>query len=373
MRTLTLLLLAAASPTFAQPADPHGHHHTPAAQPKDPHAGHTAPSVPPGDPHAHHHAPAAQPKDPHAGHTTPSFRSDDPHAHHHTPAAQPKDPHAGHGTPSVPPSHPHADHQMAEPDPHAGHGASPSAVVGSEAPPPAPADHAADRIFPPTEMAAAREILRREHGVMTWPTFRLETAEYRPAERGDAYAWEGEVSYGGDINRFALKSEGEAHRGELEGVEVQALWWRAVSPYVNLQAGLRQDFEPRPRRSYAIVGIEGVAPYWFEVEAAAFLSDRGDLSARVEGSYDLRLTQRLILEPRAEANLAFGDDPAIGVGSGLSDVELGLRLRYAIAPEFAPYVGLNWERKLGETADLARAADEPRSDARLVVGLRAWF
>ncbi|MFZ5721216.1 MAG: copper resistance protein B [Pseudomonadota bacterium] len=331
MKLLVLLLAGAAAPAMAQAPDPHAHH-----RPAEP-------------------APAA---DPHAGHAMPQAPAADPHAHHHTPAPQSADPHAGHAAPS---------------DPHVGHTATPAAPVGSEAPPPVPTDHAADRVFGSEVMAAAREQLRREHGVMTWATFRLETAEYRPAERGDAYAWEGEFSYGGDINRFVLKSEGEGHQGDLEAAEVQALYSRAIGPYFNARAGIRQDLEPSPRRTYAAVGVEGVAPYWFEVEATAFLSDKGDLSARVEGSYDLRLTQRLILEPRAEANLAFGDDRAIGIGSGLTDIELGLRLRYAITPEFAPYVGVNWERALGETADLARAAGEPRSDARLAIGVRAWF
>lgn len=343
MRTLTLLLLAAASPALAQPADPHAGHGTPKAQPADPHAGHAMPKAPAADPHAGHAMPKAAPADPHAGPAMPP------------PAA---DPHAGHTAPA---------------DPHAAHRAQAAAPVGSEPAPPIPTDHAADGVFPPAEMAAAREILRREHGVMTWPTFMLETAEIRPSDRGDAYAWEGEVSYGGDINRFVLKSEGEGHEGDLEEAEVQALYSRAIAPYFNLQAGVRQDFQPRPRRSYAALGVEGVAPYWFEVEATAFLSDKGDLSARFEGSYDLRLTQRLILEPRAEANVAFSDDRAIGVGAGLSDIELGLRLRYAVTPEFAPYVGVNWDRKLGDTADFARAAGEPRSDSRLVIGLRAWF
>jgi len=185
--------------------------------------------------------------------------------------------------------------------------------------------------------------------------------------------WEASAAYGGDIRRAVLKTEGDGAEGDLERAEVQALYSRAIGPYFNLQAGVRQDFQPRLRRTYATVGVEGLAPYWFEVSAQAFLSDKGDLSARLEGSYDLRLTQQLILEPRGELNLAAGDDRAIGVGSGLTDLELGLRLRYAIAPEFAPYVGVNWERKLGDTADFARDAGEARSDTRLVVGLRAWF
>lgn len=201
----------------------------------------------------------------------------------------------------------------------------------------------------------------------------LETAEIRPGSGPDGYAWEGRASFGGDIDRFVLKSEGDGAGSHLEEAEVQALYSRAIGPYFNLQAGVRQDVQPRPRRTYATVGVEGLAPYWFDVEAALFLSDKGDLSGRVEASYDLRLTQRLILEPRAEANVAAQDVRALGVGSGLSDLEVGLRLRYAITPEFAPYVGVNHVRKVGDTADFARARGEDVRDTRVVFGIRAWF
>ncbi|RAK62489.1 copper resistance protein B [Phenylobacterium kunshanense] len=354
---LALGLLAAAFPEIGEAAaqDPHAHHHAPPAE---------APPV---------EAPKPAATDPHAGHAMPPATAPDPHAGHVMPATPAPDPHAGHRmAPAAPPADPHAGHAMPA-DPHAGHGAPPTGPVGGEPPPPVPTDHAADQIFSPTAMAAARDQLRREHGEMSWATGMLETAEYRPSGDGDGYAWEGRFSYGGDVNRLVLRSEGEGASGDLESAELQVLGSRAIGPYFNLQAGVRQDVEPRPRRTYATVGLEGLAPYWFEVGAAAFLSEKGDLSARFEASYDLRLTQRLILEPRAEADVAFSDDPAVGVGSGVSKLELGLRLRYAITPEFAPYVGVNWDRKLGDTADLARAAGEHASDTRFVVGLRAWF
>ncbi|WP_374470964.1 copper resistance protein B [Phenylobacterium sp.] len=361
--------LAIAAPAFAQ--DPHAHHHAPApaaAQPPaDPHAGHAMPAAP-ADPHAGH-AMSAAPADPHAGHAMPAAPAD-PHAGHAMPAA-PADPHAGHAMPAAP-AGPHAGHGPAQADPHAGHNMAPVAV-GSEPAPPAPTDHAAERFFPTGEMAAARAQLRHEHGDIRWSKVMAETFELRPSDDGDVVAWEGAASYGGDINRFTLKTEGELEDGDLHEAEVQALYSRAIGPYFNLNAGVRQDFEPRPRRTYATVGVDGVAPYWFEVEGALFLSDEGDLSARVEGSYDFRLTQRLILEPRAEANLAASADRALGEGSGLRDLELGLRLRYAVQPTFAPYVGVNWERKFGDTADFARAAGEPVEDTRFVVGVRAWF
>jgi copper resistance protein B len=322
------LLIAAAAPlAFAAPA---------LAQ--DPHAGHNMPAPPPlaADPHAGHNM-AAPP-----------------------PASTPADPHAGHAMPAKPA------------DPHAGHNMGPAAV-GSEPAPPAPTDHAADRVYPAAEMAAARAQLRHEHGDIRWSKLMLETLELRPSDDGDAFAWEGAASYGGDINRFTFKTEGEGEDDHLHEAEVQALYTRAIGPYFNLNAGVRQDFEPRPRRTYATLAVEGVAPYWFEVEGALFLSNKGDLSARLEGSYDFRLTQKLILEPRAELNLAASADRVLGEGAGVRDLELGLRLRYAVRQTFAPYVGVNWERKCGDTADFARAAGEGVEDTRFVVGVRAWF
>jgi copper resistance protein B len=122
-----------------------------------------------------------------------------------------------------------------------------------------------------------------------------------------------------------------------------------------------------------VAGIEGLAPYWFEVGGALFLSDKGDLLARVEASYDQRITQRLILQPNAELNFAAQDVPELGIGSGLSDIELGLRLRYEFVPEFAPYVGVNWERKTGDSARYAREDGEGVSAASLVAGIQFWF
>ncbi|AYO78578.1 copper resistance protein B [Sphingobium yanoikuyae] len=240
--------------------------------------------------------------------------------------------------------------------------------------PPVPTDHAADVLYDPAAMARARAAMIAEGGGMTYSQWMLDRLEYRAGKGADGYAWEGEGWVGGDINRFAVKSEGEGRfGGSLERAEVQALYSRAIDPWFNLQAGVRQDFGEGPDRSYAVIGIDGLAPYWFEVGAEAFLSTRGDAHLRLEASYDQRLTQRLILQPAAEFNLAAQDVPELGIGAGPSDIELGLRLRYEIAREFAPYVGVNWERKLGDTADHARAAGEKPSATSLVIGLRAWF
>jgi len=234
-------------------------------------------------------------------------------------------------------------------------------ATGGAAPPPTATDHAADEVYGPAEMARARDLLRLEHGGMGYAKVMIETAE---ARSDDGYGWDGAASFGGDIHRLVFKSEGDGADGDLETAEAQALYSRAVSPYFNLQTGLRHDFEPLST-AYAVIGIEGLAPYWFEVGAFAFLSEHGDLSLRAEASYDLRLTQRLVLEPRVELDAA--------EGFGLASGEYGLRLRYAIRPEFAPYIGVHHERKYGTAADIAAAAGEDVSETRTVVGLRAWF
>ena len=240
--------------------------------------------------------------------------------------------------------------------------------------PPVPTDHAAEAFYAPAGIASARAAMLRESGGMTFSRFMLDRLEYRADKGADGYYWEGEGWVGGDINRFAFKTKGEgAIGGSLERAEVQALYSRAIDPWFNLEAGVRHDIRPDPQRTYAVVGIEGLAPYWFEVSAQAFLSDRGDAHVRLEGNYDQRITQRLILQPAAELNFAAQDVPELGIGSGLSEIELGLRLRYEVAREFAPYAGINWERKLGDTARFARSDGERASAASLVMGVRFWF
>lgn len=277
----------------------------------------------------------------------PAWAQDDPHAGHNMPAQ----------TAPVSPA-PAAD-------PHAGHD------MSAMAPEP-PTDHAADRFYGPEAMAAARAQLRTEHGDIRFSKLMIETAEIRPASGDDGFAWEAQFSYGGDINRFVLATEGEGE-GKVEAAEVQALYSRAISPYFNLQAGVRHDFEPGPTQSFAVIGVEGLAPYWFEVSGMLFLSDETGLSARIEGSHYLRLTQRMILESRAEISFAAEDDTVRAIGSGLSNAELGLRLRYQVTPTVAPYVGVEYERAFGSTASFARSAGEDISDTRLVIGLRGWF
>ncbi len=286
-----------------------------------------------------------------------------------------------HGSMAMPQEEDHSAHEApaqensAADNAHAGHSmpASDDGIPKGVAPAP-PKDHAAEAYYSPAEMARSRAAMLKENGGMTFSQLMLDRLEYRLGKGADGYHWEGEGWIGGDINRLAFKTEGEGEiGGPLESAEVQALYSRAIDPWFNLEAGVRHDIRPDPQRSYAVIGIEGLAPYWFEVGAQAFLSTKGDAHLRLEGSYDQRLTQRLILQPAAEVNIAAQDVPELGIGSGLSDIELGLRLRYEFAREFAPYLGVNWERKLGDSARYARAHGDRASVTSFVMGVRFWF
>lgn len=190
---------------------------------------------------------------------------------------------------------------------------------------------------------------------------------------GDGHAaWEIGGWRGGDVNRIAFRAEGEAADGEVESSELWVLYSRNVAPFWDLQAGVREDVEP-DGRTHAVVGVQGLAPYWFETRAFAFVDEEGVVSARFEQAVDVYLTQRLAAEPFLEVE-AFGEDvPELGVGAGLSALEAGIQLRYEITRKFAPYLSLAHERLLGETAELARDAGAPTSDTSVRAGLRVWF
>jgi copper resistance protein B len=263
-------------------------------------------------------------------------------------------------------------------DPHAGHAMGEEMPAPPVAPPPPRAlsgpPHAADAVFGREAMAEARDELRKEHGSIVTSKVMLDQIEARIRKGRDGYLVEGEAWYGGDINKIWLKTEieGEFGRGP-EHAEVQALWSRAITAWWNVQAGVRYDFRPDPERAHLVLGIEGLAPYWFEIDAAAFVSHKGEVTGRFEAEYDQRLAQKLILQPRIEFDLAAQDVPELGIGSGLASAEAGLRLRYEIVPEFAPYAGVAYERAFGDTADFRRAAGEKAGGWNLLVGVRAWF
>jgi copper resistance protein B len=184
----------------------------------------------------------------------------------------------------------------------------------------------------------------------------------------DGYAWIGK-----DLNKLYLKTEVEQVAGETEEAELQLLYSRALYPFWDVQLGWRHDAQPSPDRDWLAIAVQGLAPYLFEVDASLFIGESGRLAARLDAEYEYMFTQRWVLTPEVEINAYSKDDPDRGLGSGISDMFAGLRLRYEIRREFAPYVGVNWNRQFGETADITRAAGEDSSDTRLVLGIRAWF
>ena len=255
------------------------------------------------------------------------------------------------------------------------HDSSAQEVVPQTPPPPAPGDHAADRFFDPVAMATARAELRREHGggAVPYSKVMMNLLEYQTLPGPDGYRWDGQAWFGGDLHRLVLRSEGGGIRGEgAESAEAQALYSRALGVYTDVQIGVREDFEPTGR-TYATAGFQTLFPYWFEAEALLFLSTQGDLLGRLEGTYDVRITNRLILQPRAELSLAAQNTAATRTGSGLSQAELGLRLRYEIRREFAPYAGISYDHVFGNTADLARSAGDATNEWSFVAGLRVFF
>lgn len=184
----------------------------------------------------------------------------------------------------------------------------------------------------------------------------------------DAQAW-----FGTNYDRLVIKAEGDRSRGKLEHARTELLWGRALAAYWDAQVGIRYDSGEGPNREWLAFGIQGLAPYWFELDATAYLGSNGRSALRFEAEYELLLTQRLILQPRIEANAYGKSDRERGIGSGLADVAAGVRLRYEIRRQFAPYVGIEWVRRYGDTKDLVRAAGGRGDDTRLVAGLRFWF
>ena len=179
---------------------------------------------------------------------------------------------------------------------------------------------------------------------------------------------------GGDFDKLWIKAEGEAEwSGPVEEAEIQALWSHAIGPWFDVQAGIRYDIRPRPGRAHLALGVQGLAPYFFELDAAAFLSEKGDLTARIEAEYDQRITQRLIAQPRVELNLSAQDVPELELGSGVTSLQAGIRLRYEVVREFAPYVGVEWKRELGDTARYTQMAGGDPDRTVFVAGLRLWF
>ena len=207
-----------------------------------------------------------------------------------------------------------------------------------------------------------------------FPFLFLDRLEHRWREGKDVRAWDFQGWVGGDYSKLWLKTEGEDEKGGgTEQADVELLYSRLISPFWHLQGGLRYEERPSPSRPSLALGVQGLAPYWFEVEATTYLSEGGKLSATLEAEYDFLFTQRLILQPLVETSFSTYSEPERGIGRGFNDIEVGLRLRYEIRRQFAPYIGVTWSRKLGDTADLARRANEDVTERAIVAGLRIWF
>ena len=190
---------------------------------------------------------------------------------------------------------------------------------------------------------------------------------------GSSFRWSGEAWTGTDTNRLWLKSEGEVMDGTLEDGQQELYYGRPISTYFDLLAGVRSDIDDAPGRTWAAFGVQGLAPLFFEISAMAYVSSGGHYAAKLEASYELLITQRLILEPQAEMNFYTKADVARGIGSGLSDIDAGLRLRYEFSRKFAPYIGIEWNSQFGGTADYTEALGLGTSDRQWVAGVRAWF
>jgi copper resistance protein B len=189
------------------------------------------------------------------------------------------------------------------------------------------------------------------------------------------FRWDGQGWIGNDMNKLWLKSEGFVENGKASDGDTEVLYDRPIPflRYFDAQAGVRYDLDSDPGRTWGALGVEGMAPYFFQFEPTFYFSDRGRFAGRVMGSYDLLITQRLILQPEIEMNFYSKRDPSRAIGSGLSEIDTGLRLRYEISRKFAPYIGVAYNGKFGETADFTRAEGGIVNDVRFVFGIRFWY
>ena len=209
---------------------------------------------------------------------------------------------------------------------------------------------------------------------LVFGTVLVDELELASGDEGEGLGWSWQAAYGGDQSKLWLRSQGLKVEGQPvdPASDLEVLHWRATGAFWGRTLGIRQDFGP-DGHTWVAAGIQGLAPYWFELEATAYLAEDGRVAGRLKAAYDLRFTNRLILTPELEANAYSRADPARSLGSGLGNVELGLRLRYEVRRKFAPYVGIVWERAYGGTADQARARGDAATERRVVAGLRIWW
>lgn len=200
---------------------------------------------------------------------------------------------------------------------------------------------------------------------------RLERAQTKENTYLSAYDLQGRI--GKDYERLVLKAEGVIDEGKVHEARTELLWSHATSAYWDGQLGVRHDSGVAPSRNWLALGMQGLAPYWFEIDATVYVGDQGRSALRLSAEYELLFTQKLILQPRMEVNFYGVKDEEREIGAGLSNMVAGLRLRYEIRREFAPYIGVDWSSKFGATADYATAAGANINDMNIVAGLRAWF
>lgn len=317
-------------PTHRHEAAPHGAHrqHNSAQAPQAGHGDHLATRA-----HQPEHRHIAAPKDAHRQHSA---------AHHHQPLSTPTAAERAAAFPDVP-THRHAHRSV-----------------------PAPSE--ADRLaafprLPPHAMHAG--------GLNSF--LLIDQLEWQDASAGSEQDWDITGWFGGDIDRLQVRTEGARLADQLAEAELQLLWGHAIGPWWETVLGVRQDFKPGPAQTWAAFGFQGTPLYSLETEATAYLGEGGQTALRLQGEYDLRITDRLILQPNAEINLYGRNDPTRGQRSGLSDTRFGLRLRYEIRRNFAPYIGMVWSHAYGDSASEMRSGSESPSESRLVAGLRAWF
>lgn len=346
------------------------------------HSQHQMPVSPTQDHSAHQQADAEekkpQPKSKPAPKPAPTQAIDHAAMGHAMPedqAAKPVD-HAAMGHAASPPQPAEVDHAamghaMPEQKPaevdHAAMGhAMPRAPDQPRTPIPALTDADRAAAVPPPDDHPVHD-----NSVQSYVLFnRLEGFE---AEEGRGLEWEGQAWMGTDLNKLWLRSEGERVDGHTEAADLEVLYGRAVSPWWDVVAGVRHDFKPGESQDSLAFGIQGLAPYKFEVAATGYLGESGQTAARLEAEYETLLTNRLILQPLVELNFHGKDDEGRGIGSGLSTAEAGVRLRYEVVRQFAPYVGVVYERAFGKTADFRREEGEDTHDTRFVAGFRIWF
>lgn len=261
---------------------------------------------------------------------------------------------------------------------HAGHQhPQPPAAKPTEKPAETPADAPKEPIPPLTDadrQAAFPEALEG-HAVHDRPfnTFILfDRLEWQGGAAGGMNV-ENSSWFGGDIHRVWIRADAESEDDDVERASVEGLWGRSFSRWWDVVAGVRQDFRPGDPQTWAAIGIQGLAPYWFEVEATAYIGADARTLLRVELEYELLLTNRLVLQPVLELDVYGKDDPDRAIGAGLSTLEAGVRLRYEIRRELAPYIGVSWDQKVFGTADLAREHGDSVGNTKFAVGLRTWF